>query len=228
MRKTKKMQAGCLYLFKSVACSNTVYFEQLSDTQDLLRLAQQHLKDYLYVHEYMLCKDGWIFVARLKSNKQIQSAYAKKRARKGKKPKSLAVWEIVSEQMRLFIGGYVRLYNKSTEREGSLVKRPYERYYFEHVQDAKRMIRKIRRRVVGLQQMNKKYRAKKGHYRIPNKLGKGTIYLSSRRRKVRGGEVREELDLSLFQRVTNRLLTKKMKKTIKRTKSKHITPIPDI
>lgn len=227
MKKTKKMRAKCLYLFKSTACSNTVYYEELNHAKNFLQLAQQHLKEYLYIHEYMLCQDGWVFLARLKSEKQIQKAYANKRKKYKKLPKEMPVWKIVSEQIRLFIASYVTQYNQSTGREGGLVKRVYERYYFETKQEAKRVIQGIRRRVIGIQQAKKMYRPKKGHYRIPKKLGKGGIFLSSRRKKRWGGKVKNILDLSVFQYVRFKLLTKTIKKSILRTKTLHNTPIPD-
>lgn len=221
------MQAGCLYLFKSVACSNTVYFEELDHTKVFLELANQHLKAFLHIHEYMICQDGWVFVARLKSKKQILSAYAKKRKKYKKTAKELPVWKIISEQMRLFIGTYVTRYNSLTGREGVLVKRPYERHYFETNIEAKKMIQRIRRRVVGMCQAKKMYRAIKGHYRIPKKLGKGGIFLSSKRKKRRNGKVRDSLDLPLFQSIRKKVLPKIIKKCIQHTKSKHNTPIPE-
>lgn len=226
MKRIKKMQAGCLYLFESLACSNTVYYEQLDDTKQFLVLANQYLKDYLYIHEYMLCKDGWVFVARLKSAKAIQKAYLKKRERNNKPPKSQPVWLIVSEQMRLFLASYVTTYNERTGREGVLVKRPYRRYYFETNRSAKRMMQRIRRQLVGLQQEKKKYRAKKGHYRIPKKLGKGAIYLSSMRK--RGAKGRNLLESPVFQRFRTKVLTKNIKNYILTTHKAHNTPIPDI
>lgn len=222
------MEARALYVFKSVACSNTVYYENLDHAKFFLELAQQHLKGYIVIHEYMLCKDGWLFLGRLKSEKQIQAAYAKKRKKYNKLPKTLPVWKIVSEQMRLFIGGYVTRYNGSTGREGSLVKRPYERYLFETKESALRMINRVRRRLVGLQQGKKMYRAKKGHYRIPKKLGKGGIYLSSRRSKRKNGGGRDVLDCSVFQLLSSKVLTKVIEKCVKYTKSAHKLKIPDI
>lgn len=231
MKRTKKMRAGGLYIFKSIACSNTVYYESLEHTKIFLELANQHLKAYLYIHEYMLCKDGWVFMGRLKSETQIQNAYAMKRKRNKKLPKKLPVWKIISEQIRLFIAKYVTKYNKFTGREGTLVKQSYQRYYFETKREAKRIIQRIRRRVVGLQQGKKMYRAKKGHYRIPNELGKGSIFLSSRREK-RWKRVKKEggnlSEFPLFQGLTTKVLTKKIKKYIRQTKQAHNTPIPDI
>lgn len=224
------MHPGALYFFKSVACSNTVYFEDIEHTKIFLELANQHLKDYILIHEYMLCKDGWVFVGRLKSEEQIQKSYAKKRERHNKPAKKEAVWKIISEQMRLFIGGYVTKYNASTRREGGLVKRSYERYFFETKREALGIIKRLRRRIVGLQQARKRYRAKKGHYRIPKKFGKGGIYLSSRRDKRRdgkSGDVKNMLDLTVFQHFRKEVLTKRIKKLIKFTKSAHNIPIPD-
>lgn len=228
MKKLKKMRPGCLYLFKSMACSNTVYYEQLNDAKQFLVLANQHLKDYLYIHEYMLCKDGWVFLGRLKSKDTINRAYTKKRQRKNKMFKQLPVWKIISEQMRLFIAEYVTEYNGATGREGSLVRRPYQRYCFDTVQEAKRMIGRLRRRVVGLQQAKKMYRAKKGHYRIPEKLGKGGIYLSSRREKRQGGKVGDLLNMVVFQRLSKKVLAKLVENTKKHYSKKTNTPIPDI
>lgn len=229
MKKTKTMQAGGLYFFKSSACSNTVYFEVLDHTKMFLELAKQHLKGYLYIHEYMLCKDGWGFLARLKPEKNIRQAYIKRCKKYNKAPKDLPVWKIISEQIRLFLSQYATKYNADTEREGVLVKRPYERYYFDSVQEAKRMIKRIRRRLVGLDQGKKMYRAKKGHYRIPKKLGKGGIYLSSKKRVKRGDvKGRNLLDLTVFQRLKTKVLANVIQQSVHFTKKAHNTPKPDI
>lgn len=230
MKKTKEMRPGALYFFKSMACSNTVYFEALEHAQDFLQLANQHLKAYIMIHEYMLCQDGWVFVGRLKSEKQIRKAYAMKRKRNKKHPKELPVWKIVSEQMRLFIGRYVTKYNSSTGREGGLVKRSYERFYFETKREALQMIKRIRRRIVGLQQAKKMYRAKRGHYKIPKKLGAGGIYLSSKRKKRKDGKslgLKNLLNLPVFQQFSKKVLPKKINTYVKSTKKLHQTPIPD-
>lgn len=227
MKKTKKMKAGALYLFKSSACSNTVYFEELDHAKVFLDLAQQHFKGFLYIHEYMLTKDGWLILARLKSKKDILQAYTTKCKKYNNLPKELPIWKIISEQVRLFIANYVTKYNASTKREGGLVRRPYERYYFDTVQEAMKMIKRIRRRVVGLEQGKKMYRAKKGHYRIPKKQGKGAIYLSSKRRKKKDGRLQDLIDLSVFQRLRTKLLAKKLSPLVKHTKYAHNTPIPD-
>lgn len=225
LKKTKEMKPGALYLLKSVACSNTVYFESLMDCKTFLRLANRHLKDYLYIHEYMLTKDGWVILARMKSKSKILEAYRKKRERNEKGPKELPPWKIISEQIRLFISGFVTKYNEGTGREGSLVKRPYERYYFETVKGAKRIIKRIRRRLIGLQQAKKMYRAKKGHYRIPK--NKGGIYLSSKRKKRVGLRVRGLLDLTVFQQLTTKVLAKGIKKSRKLKKHSPNPKIPD-
>lgn len=228
MKKTKKMQAGGLYFFKSSACSNTVYFEELDHAKIFLHLAKQQLKGFLYIHEFMLCKDGWGFLARLKSEKNIQKAYRNRCRKYGKLPKELPAWKIISEQMRMFLSEYVTKFNRDTGREGVLVKRPYERYYFETVKEAKRMIKRIRRRLVGLHQGKKMYRAKKGHYRIPKKLGAGGIYMSSKRRKKRGaGKERNVLDIAVFQQLKSKVLLKVIKKKIQYTFVAHSTPPPD-
>lgn len=228
MRKIKKVRAKATYLFRSIACSNTVYYETLADAKAFLALAQQHLGGYMTIHEYMLSKDGWCFVCRLYSDKKIQKAYAKKRKKYNKAPKELATWRIISEQVRLFLSAYVPDYNQRTGRKGTLVSRSYERFIFDTKREAMRMIKRIRRRVVGMGQPKKKYRAKKGHYRIPKNLGKGAIYLSSRRKKRWDGKIKNLLEFPLFQRLTNKVLAQKLKKTVKRTKKAHNTPIPDI
>lgn len=228
MRKIKKVRGKATYLFRSLACSNTVYFETLDDAKTFLLLAQQKLGAYMIIHEYMLSKDGWCFVTRLQSDEKIQSAYAKKRKKYKKSTNVLPTWKIVSEQVRLFLSEYVTKYNHRTGRKGSLVRRNYERYIFDTKREAMRTIKRIRRRVVGMGQPKKMYRAKKGHYRIPKKLGRGDIYLSSKRRKGRGGRVSDLLDCSVFQRLTNKVLAKRIRMAVTFTKKCHNTPIPDI
>lgn len=232
MKKTRKMKGGGLYMFVGKACSNTAYFETLEDAKLFLQLAQEKLKNYLYIHEYMLNEDGWCFIARLKSKDQILSTYLGKHGSKLDTDEAIELWRIISERMRLFLCEYVVKYNQRTGREGGLVKRSYERYYFETVSEAKQQIRRMRRRKIGLQQTMKKYRAKRGHYSIPKKQGCGTIYLSSRRKKKwvdRGCEgLREMTEGAVFQLFSSEVVPSILKVMLKDTIKSHQTPIPDI
>lgn len=222
MKKTIYMKAGGLYLFQGSACSNTLYFESLDDAKLFLKLANKKLKKYLYIHEFMLNQDGWVLLARLKSKTKIQQAFSK-----DNKDSSASVWKIISEMMRQFISEYVVKYNRRTGREGGLVRRNYERFFFETVKEAKRTIRKIRKRQVGLQQSLKKYRPSRGQYRISKKMGSGSIFLSSRRRNWKRGELRNSSELTVFQIVNPKVARLKLKKHISNTLSLHRTPPPD-
>lgn len=176
MKAIQQMQAGKIYLIESTASANSVYFETDDLSKLFFRYCDYYLKDYLHVEEYVLNKNGWAMLIKVKSGQTIRKYYeAVEAARKSKvehskhkKPK--AIWRILSERVRLFISTYVKLSNHRLEREGTLVRRNYGRYEFEDLDAAKQYVSKIRNDQHEMQQSNKKYRGFAEHFRMNGNL----------------------------------------------------------
>jgi len=132
------------------------------------------------VYDYIINRDGWMLLVKIHSEKMIADQENKK---------SLPIWKIISERMRLFLSTFVRVTNNSKGRTGCLVHRSYERIYFESYQEAKELIRKIKNQQIKLYNGRKRYRGLKSHYRISGRLGKGSIFLCSK--DLKKGELKK-------------------------------------
>lgn len=191
MKKVTKVEANGFYVFSGRSNANSCFIERLSHAKVFLIYANYFLKEYLTIHEYLINKDGWTMIVKIKSKNTIlhftnQTTHH--------------IWKIISERVRLFISTFVRVTNKSKGRTGSLVHSEYERYYFDTLKESKEFIDKIRTQQIKFYS-KKKYRGLKTHYKVPKKLGKGSIFLCSRDLKLIHreshvlGEVFEFVDL---------------------------------
>lgn len=183
MKQTKKMYPGCVYLFEGQSSSSSCFIQSETDAKSFMTLANYNLKDFLKIHEYNLTKDSWIMVVSLRSREKIFKSYHKKRDKSqtcNRKYDHCEIWKIISEQVRQFLRSYVYAANKRSGREGSLVREPYKRSYFETIQEAKEYINNLRNQLMKKRQSLKKYRGRKKFYKIHKKRTKGHIYLCSR------------------------------------------------
>ena len=81
------------------------------------------------------------------------------------------VWEQVSEMIRMWLNHYSRWVNIKRGREGSLVGRPYQRYYFETGEEAVKAINAIRDSKLDLGQSKKRFRPMKKYYIVKGMNG---------------------------------------------------------
>lgn len=168
------MQGGCFYLFQGKASANSLFIEDLKEAKQFIILANYYLKGYLKIHEYLLTMDGWNFIVRLNSDQEILS-----KALIGDETMDDTVWRIISERMRIILSTFVRFTNKKQGRTGSKVHSSYERFIFSTLSEAKSYLELMRKGEIKLCQRKKKYRGQKSHYEVPEKLGKGSIFLNS-------------------------------------------------
>lgn len=172
MIEIQKMQAGKYYLIESTASANSVYFETDALSKLFFRYCNYYLKDFLRVEEYVLNKDGWAMLIKVKSAKTIHKHYEAIELNRNSKVKNTSlgksrqIWWILSERVRLFISTYVRMSNKILGREGSLVRRNYCRYQFDNLEKAKDYVSSIRNDKHELKQSKKKYRGMEEHFRM--------------------------------------------------------------
>lgn len=164
MKEIQKMEAGKYYLIESTASANSVYFETDALARLFFRYCDYYLKDFLQVKEYVLNKDGWAMIIKVRSAQRIRKYYESIETECKSNDKDLVsreqkgIWWILSERVRLFISTYVRMSNKILGRKGSLVRRKYRRYEFDSLGKAQAYISKIRNDQHELQQPKEKYR----------------------------------------------------------------------
>lgn len=172
MQEIQQMEAGKIYLIESTASANSVYFETDALAKLFFRYCDYYLKDYLHVEEYVLNKDGWAMLIKIKSAKTIRKYYEtiesgrKSHDSSTEKGVPKAIWWILSERIRLFISTYVRMSNKILGREGSLVRRKYVRYEFDNLEMATKYVSRIKNNQHGMEQSDEKYRGYKDHFRM--------------------------------------------------------------
>lgn len=221
MIKIKKPVANGYYLFQGKASANSSFIEDLSEAKRFIILANYYFKGYLKIHEYILTQDGWNFIVKINSAKSIAAKHASDSIEDF--DESL-IWKIISERVRIFLSTFVKFTNKKQGRTGSKVHSSYERFMFESLSEALGYIEKIRQGAIKLYQSKRKYKAKKSHYRIPRKLGRGSIFLSSRKLRDRVRRVVERLEVLELQVSSKHVLRKLIKSTFKYTPKRNPPP----
>ncbi len=181
MIRIKKIVPKGIFVFQGKASANSSFIEDLREAKKFIILANHYLKGYLKIHEYLLTQDGWIMIVRIKSKKAILRTHHLS----GVDIDRNEIWRIISERMRILLSTFVKFTNKKQGRTGSKVHSSYERYLFEDLEEALDYIQRIRAGLIRLGQTKRKYRSIKSHYLISEKLGRGSIFISSRKLKKR-------------------------------------------
>ncbi len=189
MIKLKKTFAKGYFLFQGKASANSSFIEDLREAKEFIILANYYFKGYLKIHEYLLCQDGWNFIVKIHSLEALSKKVGMLDLREDQ------VWRIISERMRIFLSRFVKYTNRKQGRTGSKVHSSYERFIFETLSEAQTYIEGIRKGYIKLHQKRKKYRAKRSHYMIPKKLGKGSIFISSRKLRKRMKKCSEKMEV---------------------------------
>lgn len=159
MIRLKEMTCKGFYLLKGKAAANSLIFEDKSETDKFRKMVHSYLSPYFVVKEYCFKPDGWMLIVKIRDKRTILSRYLKKRKNsKSKKDPLTKVWQILSEQVRLWLSHYARWANIKRGREGTLVKNVYERYLFESTEEALSKINEMRNNEVDLSQPHPRFR----------------------------------------------------------------------
>lgn len=143
MKNIKDLVTGCVYLFKSLSCGNSCYFETEDEILEFKKLFNRHLNKYVSIHSLQLNIEGYRILVKVKDKRTIISNYRMERILSGKEINEVFIsepWRIISEKIRIIHSLFVRKVNKLRERSGVLVKKSYERYYFDSLEEAKYFI----------------------------------------------------------------------------------------
>ena len=179
MKLIKEMHANNIYMIKGESSANAVFFENEKEARLFLNLVDLYLKDYVEVNRFQNTKDGWILVITLKSEEEIREAYRKRREASKKCKAECAfdeIWRIISDQIRILLSTYVRTTNSRNNREGGKVKSSYKRYYFEHLEEAVGVMKKMDEQEIEQSQPNKRYEGAEELFEMTESEVKESIY----------------------------------------------------
>lgn len=221
MIKIRKTVANGYYLFQGRSSANSSFIEDLDEGKQFIIMANYYFRGYLKIHEYLLTQDGWNFIVKINSLEKLRKLIPTDSA---DTIKDELVWRIISERMRIFLSTFVKFTNNKQGRTGGKVHSSYERFMFQTLKEALGYIQKLKKGLINLSQGKKKYRPKKSHYRIPAKLGKGSIFLSSRKLKKRIRRFEERLEVLEIKRPKKHVLRKILKSTFKTTSKLNFSP----
>lgn len=181
MEKIKKMGAEHIYLIRGASCSNTPFFELESDCQLFLELADHYLRDYLKITSFQNNMHGWVMIICTESAAAIKAAYQARRAlsKKCKKEFELnEVWQILSDQIRIFLSTYVKRTNRRTKRKGTKVRRRYERFLFDSTEEVLAMKAMLEEERYPLEQQEECYRPREDQSELRDSMIRTSIYMS--------------------------------------------------
>lgn len=218
------MEAEHLYMIRGASAANSPFFENEEDCKLFLAYADRFLKDYLRITSFQNNRDGWVMLIVTHSAVDIKRAYYTRRASSKKCQKEFEykeVWQMLSDQIRIFLSTYVKATNRKTGRTGGKVRCRYERFVFDDESEALAMREALEREIYYPQaQEIKRYRPARALHRMRKKLLRTSIYVSCYLLTCRE-KVRELglacLDLGVFVSGVARHL-------IKRTRQHHFGP----
>lgn len=182
MLKVKKMQAGHYYMIRGSSTANSSFFERESDCKLFLTFADRYLGGYMKITCFQNNRDGWAMLIATRSTGVIKRAYRRRRALSLKCNKAFEleeVWQILSDQVRIFLSTFVKAINQRRGREGGMVRCRYERFVFEDEVEASRMRDLLESEYYLQAQPLKRYRPSKKLCDLRRKLFRTSIYLSS-------------------------------------------------
>ena len=207
MKKIKKIEANGIYVFQGKANANSCFIEKLGHAKSFLIYANYFLKGYLTIFDYIITRDGWSMVVKVKNSKQIGNLC---------EGIDSDIWSIVSERVRLFLSTFVRVTNREKGRTGCLVHSVFEKYFFESKEEALNYISRMRKQQIKFYSKKKKYRSLKTHYTISvGVVGQGSVFLCSKYvRDVKKG-VLEFSEVLGFVDLTDLVVEKLVNSTLK-------------
>lgn len=219
------MEADHFYLIRGSSGANSPFFENESDCKLFMEYADRFLRDYVSITSFQNNRDGWVMLVRTKSAKTIKRAYFTRRAKSNKCKKEFElseVWQMLSDQFRIFLSAYVKATNYRSGRKGAKVRARFERYYFESEEEAQTMREVLENDYYVQAQPMKRYRPSKKLHKLRKRLLRTSTYMSSRLLRLKGRAV----ELCLKWVDVGFLDSDVARQIIKRTFSHHQAAIP--
>lgn len=174
------MQADCLYMIRGASTANSPFFETKEDCKLFLKFADRFLKKFMKITRFQNNRDGWVMLVATRSPVEIKSAYFARRANSDKCKKEFEykeVWQMLSDQIRIFLSTFVKASNYRTGRTGGKVRRRFERYIFDDEAEAQAMCKLLEQQYYQQEQPVKRYRPAKKLHSFGKKLIRKSIYI---------------------------------------------------
>ncbi len=168
MKNTQTLNPGCIYLFKSLSCGNTCYFETENEIKYFTKIFRSKLKKYIQVLNINISKEGYSLILKIRDKRTILGHYKKEREIVKKSLNMGFInepWRIISEKIRLVHSLFVRFANRQRQRSGVLVKKSYEKIYFENKNEVKKYMNKKEDELLS-SQTNSKYASNDSHCEV--------------------------------------------------------------
>lgn len=174
------MQADQCYLIRGASTANSPFFERTRDCKLFLALADRFFADYLTISRFQNNKDGWVMIVITKSSQEIKAAYYARRALSNKCKKEheyKEVWQMLSDQVRIFLSTYVKATNHRTGRKGGKVRCRFERFLFDTEEEALAFQEYLEQEYYEQAQPLKRYRPSKKLCRLRRQMVRTSIYM---------------------------------------------------
>ena len=180
MQRIKELQSEGLYAIEINSSANSALVEKVYQAKKLLQLVNTRLSGFAKVYDYLVSNDSLFLVIQICESETVHKNYLNNRNSSNKANRTLdhkEIWRIISEQFRHLISMYVKWFNRDTGRSGSMVKKNYDRFYFEDVNEAEDYLSKMKRESIERNQKQKKYRPSKRVNSLLKRMKKGMIFL---------------------------------------------------
>lgn len=177
------MEPDHLYLIRGSSSANSAFFEREKDCKVFLKLADRFLSEYLSISSFQNNRDGWVMIIATRSAAEIRRAYKARRARSTKCRAEFEfkeIWQMLSDQIRIFLSTFVKATNRWTGRTGGKVRRRYERFVFDSEEEVFATKQLLESTYYEQSQPRKRYRPSRRLHKIRRKLLRTSVYISSR------------------------------------------------
>lgn len=182
MKAIKMMEADHVYLMRGASTARSPFFEREADCKVFLELADRYLGEYLKILRFQNNRDGWVMIVRTRSAIDIKRAYFFRRNRSEKCDRQfdfVEVWQMLSDQVRIFLSTYVKATNYISGRKGGKVRRRFERFVFENEEEYRMTCEALEQQYYFQGQPRKRYRPSKRSHELRKKLVLSSKYMCS-------------------------------------------------
>jgi hypothetical protein len=84
MKNTYKFEPSCIYLFKSLSCGNSSYFESDDEIEQFERLFRNHLKNYIKIIKAEFNQEGYAIIIQVRCKRTLINNYKIERKKREK------------------------------------------------------------------------------------------------------------------------------------------------
>lgn len=227
MQRIKELQSDGLYAIQINSSANSALVEKVYQAKKLLGLINKRLNGFAKVNDYLISNDSLFLVLQVCESDLVLENYLESRNNSKKADRALdhqEVWRIISEQFRHLISMYVKWFNRDTGRSGSMVKKNYQRFYFDDAQEAEAYMANMKKETYVRNQKQKKYRPCKRVNGLLRKMKKGMIFLCGKYKELgvlgdilgSGSLILSEMKSDVLRKLVNN--TSKLQKQLEKSK----------